>query len=360
MALSLTEEVISGRLKDVLLPRFDSAEFRLSETGACPRLRVLRAQGYEEAPNTEEDARYFERGHVAEAWVISQYKRRYPRRTRTQVKVYTPFGDVGHIDLWVPFARKVVEVKSVSRSVFDNTSLLPREKDMLQVQAYLHFFRERDRYASIRSDNAELAYIDMDTFRVVVYPVKRISWLGCDIYKQLKELHKHVEAGTLPPVTYYPDEEPCLIYTPSGAKRCSFWEHCHIEDDLGLTFIADGPEGFGELASDYMELKREIDDRKKQSETVIKELEEALAKLRERLELGLDRLKADEMNAGPFRVKRTWVDGRASWDVMRAFEAGIIDDNVLSQLSAYKRVGKGYFRFTVAEKRREKGANANE
>ena len=148
--------------------------------------------------------------------------------------------------------------------MFDNTSSSTAKKTCSSTSISPLFFRERDRYASIRSDNAELAYIDMDTFRVVVYPVKRISWLGCDIYKQLKELHKHVEAGTLPPVTYYPDEEPCLIYTPSGAKRCSFWEHCHIEDDLGLTFIADGPpRGFGELASDYMELKREIDGQEK-------------------------------------------------------------------------------------------------
>ena len=81
MALSLTEEVISGRLKDVLLPRFDSAKFRLSETGACPRLRVLRAQGYEEAPNTDEDARLLElRACGGGMGHLSAYKRRLPKK----------------------------------------------------------------------------------------------------------------------------------------------------------------------------------------------------------------------------------------------------------------------------------------
>lgn len=352
IALSLTDQVINERLAQVLEPRFSPAEFRLSETGACPRLRVLRVMGYEPEPPTEEEARYFERGHIAEAWVVDQYRRRYPRRTRRQVTVSTPWGDTGHIDLWVPVERKIVEVKSVSRNVFDHE--IPRDADLLQVQAYLHFFK--DSAGQHRTDDAELVYIDMDTLRTRVFPVKRDQIRGINIARALEELHRAAEEQTLPPVTHFPDEPPCLVYMPSGPKKCAFWHHCHVDNgDIEISFDVRTVEGFEETAREYLAVKTEIDQIKKAAEEQVKPLEQRLEGIRAALEFGLDSVGLDQIQAGEFFITRTRVPGRVTYDVETAFRAGVITQEALVALMAYASEGKGYTRFNV----RRKGGKVN-
>lgn len=348
-ALSLTDQVIQERLTQVLEPRFSPTEFRLSETGACPRLRVLRVLGYESEPPTEEEARYFERGHVAENWVVAQYRRKYPRRTRRQITVATPWGDTGHIDLWVPVERKIVEVKSVSRNAFDHA--LPRDADLDQVQAYLHFFT--DSAGQHRTDDAELVYVDMDTLRTQVFPVKRDYMMGISIARGLEYVHKAVEERRLPPVVYFPDEPPCLIHTPSGPKRCGFWKHCHSEGrgDLSFDTTIQSAEGFEETAREYLAVKAQIDAIKKEAEEKASPLECRLEQIRASLEFGLDAINADKVECGDYLITRTRVPGRVIWDVDSAFRAGVVGQDVLAALTPYCREGKEHTRFNVRLKK---------
>ncbi|MBE3576914.1 MAG: hypothetical protein IMX00_04415 [Limnochordales bacterium] len=342
--MSVTEELIQNRLRAVLQPKFDRAEFRLSEVGKCPRMRVMRVLGYEEQPPTEEDARYFERGHIAEAWVVQQYRRTYPRHTRAQMKVHTPYG-TGHIDLWFPGKALIVEVKSVGRWSFDNA--IPRDEHIAQVQAYLHFFR--DHKGQRRADHAELVYVDMDTLRMRVFPVQYDPTQGEAIEKELEQLTRMANLGQLPPVTYFPDQEPCVTHTPQGVKRCPFWQHCHSETDPFDPLYSGKPDEEAlQLIAQYREVKSKLDELEKSHKQATEPLRAKVTELQEALDAVYDRLGVDETIAPDgTTVKRTKVPGRLTWDLDSAEKAGVFTSEMKQALLPFAKQTGGYTRWTL-------------
>lgn len=339
MAVGIVDQLIERRLADVLLPRFDHREFRLSETGTCARKRVLRVLGYEPIPFDEQSARYFERGNIAEAWVVRQFRAAYPRRTRTQVKVRTPYGDTGHIDLWFPAERRIIEVKSVSRASFDTD--IPRDVHLKQVQAYLNFFCDAD--GQPRADEGELVYVDMDTLRTHTFPVRRDPVQGAEIAAELQRLHDMAQRGELPPVEFFPDQAPCVTHTPFGTSKCEFWHHCHNADTLDFGLPVDRLDAIADLAADYLAAKSVYEPVRRQAD----ELKKAVDAAKEQLLKAMADYGRDEAVAGDYVVKVTHVQGQVRWDIDAAKKAGVIPAEVLQALVAYSKKDRDSDRVSV-------------
>lgn len=333
---TLAEKLVEARLSEVLESKFDSRELRLSESGACPRRRVARALGLPFDEDTQEDAEYYERGNVNEAWVVQMFREAFPRKCRTQVEVHTPTGEVGHIDLWFPEQALVVEIKSVSLGAKE----LPRPEHVYQVQAYLHFYR--DSKGRRKASKAEIVYIKWGAgLKCEAYPVLYDPEAGAKIEAELKTLHKYIERNELPaiPEGYKPEKYPCSWRNRQGIVRCPRWSACweSIEEVPALN----APELADDLARYYT-----IHNHLRELKASQKALESSLAILQQRLAAVFDAHQVSEVQAGGYSLKRTHTAGRVSYDLAAAMKANVITPE---QLAGFEKVSAGYDTWTIKE-----------
>ena len=57
---------------------------------------------------------------------------------------------------------------------------------------------------------------------------------------------------------------------------------------------------------------------------------------------------ATVLKAGPFRLRRTVVPGRVSYDARAAIDAGVVAE---TDLAPFKKTGAGYTRWTMSQKK---------
>ncbi len=331
---TISADLIRRRMAEVLEDRFDSREFRLSESGACPRKRVARALGIQGDEPDESDAAYFERGNIVEQWVVSLYRAEFPRRCRTQVEVRTPTGEVGHIDLTFPAERRIVEVKSVSVGARE----LPRPEHVRQVQAYLHF--ARDARGERKFDLGELVYVRWGAgLDPEVHPVRYNPELGQAIETELRLLHDYRDRGELPevPACHKPERYPCSWRNRWGVVKCPYWPMCWADAEAVPPLEA--PEVAEEVAR-YADLDAKL----RAARQTADDLEAAVKVIRERLAAVLDAHEARRLAAGGYVVTRTPVEGRVSYDLAAAITAGVVTE---AALAPFRKVSTGYDRWSV-------------
>lgn len=331
---TITTHLVASRLEAVLKSKFDPKEFRLSESGACPRKRVARVLGLPAGENTTEDAEYFERGNVNEQWIVQMFREQFPRRCRTQVEVKTPFGDVGHIDITFPAERRVIEVKSVSLGAKE----LPRPEHVRQLMAYLHWWV--DSKGNRKADSGEIVYVKWGAgLKAEAYPVLYDPGMAREIEEELRLLHQYAGRGELPaiPEGHKPERYPCAWRNKAGEVKCPYWELCW--QDAATVPAVDAPE-----VADTLERYFDLQETLSALKTSTREVEGAIDLLRQRVAVVLDAHGADSAKAGRYTVKRTKVPGRTTYDITAALKANVI---ATEQLAPFTKVSDGYERWTI-------------
>jgi len=341
----IAAQLIRHRMNDILEDdTFDPSELRLSQSGACRRKRVARALGIEGTSFDETDAGYFERGNVIEAWVVSLFREAYPRRCRTQVDVTTPTGETGHIDLWFPKERRIIEVKSVSFGARE----LPRPEHVMQVQAYLHFFR--DAKGERKARLAEIVYVRWGAqLEAEVYPVRYDPEYGRLIEAELEALHGYLERRVLPdiPFGHKPEAYPCSWRNRAGVVKCEYWDLC-------WTNVETAPPLDAPAVADDVKRYADLDHQLRTHKAAAKDIESAIGTIRERIGAVMTAHGAKRLAAAGYVVSRTPVEGRTSYDIRAALKAGAVDEEILAP---FTRKAAGYDRWTIKADKARKEAS---
>jgi CRISPR/Cas system-associated exonuclease Cas4 (RecB family) len=220
--MSIVVQAVKAYYERARQPRFPSSELRLSETGDCPRKRVLLAIGAQPTHHLpEESLRTMETGRLWEEWLVARI-RETVKFIDTQVVVETPYGATGHIDIVVaaPDGWVIVEVKAVSQWAKE----LPDPRHVAQVQAYLHFW---GRHHGVT--RAQIVYIHRETGGgPFPYDIEYSPAMGQAIEEALAELRAMVEAQRVPdiPAEMERDKFPCYFRTKTHEVHCQFYGHC--------------------------------------------------------------------------------------------------------------------------------------
>ncbi len=330
-------EILEKRFAEVLQPKFDPKELRLSEVGACPRMQVLRALGYTGHQN-KEVAGLFESGHVWEEWAVNLLRRRFAdgmpgRPGDPQQVVIAPYGAVGHIDFWSPSEKLIVECKCVR--IGAKSMGLPKKENIKQVQAYLHYFRPDAR--------AEILYVFReDPRQSVAYPVRYNPGIGREIEAHLKRLRESIDAGEIPERPYgSPMTFPCFYSTKDYDVYCPFHVKCW-EDFQGPevgTLDPEDPEA-GRKVEEYLAVLAQR-----------KDLQEMMNALDDNKK-GMERAIGHYMPAGEEKARlayggtiltRTMVN-TTTYDVKKAIQAGAISAEAVEPF----KKPSSYYRWTVS------------
>ena len=325
------------------LPRthatFDPREIRLSEVGQCPRRQTLRILGYPAEAPTDQQLAIFDTGHRIEDFVYRLWATRYPRRVLRQIRVKTPYG-TGHIDLWVPPERKIVEVKSTTRARIAD---LPLDSHVDQLHMYQYYWGAQRRAV------LELAYVVKETGEILPFQISYDVAHARQLVANLIAVQGAAEMTREPlpvPAEYTAFRYPCSW----GAERCAFWTHCWGPDAVA-------PEGSGQekvvvaVAASFAPDLAEYQTLRQQRSALLAQadtLKEHIEVLEEGFESFLVAHGATVLKAGPFRLRRTVVPGRVSYDARAALDAGVVSE---TDLAPFKKTGAGYTRWTVSQKK---------
>lgn len=357
MSVVLTKELASQRLGRLRERKYDQAEFRLSETGWCRRGRVLRVLGYEADPVPDDVLGLFETGHVWEEWIHSLFREKYPRKTRTQVEVPTPYG-TGHIDIYFPNPPdgnpRIIEVKAVRMGA--KFYGLPKDEHIAQVQSYLYFGRKYGIKLDGRivklpeNTTAEIVYVIRETLDIEPYPVYYNELAGQRAEKELIELTGWAERGEAPPIpaAYGPDTYPCYYQTRDYEVFCPFYKHCHDGTEASEA-VTD--ETLAAKFKEYYAARMELTTANKKAEAV----KAKVKALEDELEDVFNAKNAEVIKAGGYQLKRSKVDGRRYYRVEKAIDAGVIPPDLAEVLKEhYSSQSDGYTRWYIS-KPKEKG-----
>ena len=349
MAGTIGESLLASALQEAAEPRFDPTEWRPSELGhPCDRYLVLRRTGAEGRAPDATDLGYFQRGRIVEDWVVSLYRRRWPRKTRRQLPVRIPVSDgltlTGHVDLWCPTEGLVVEVKSVSHSVLVS-SQLPRAEHLLQVRLYLDALSERFRRPDLRG---ELVYVSLGralTWRV--FPVMPNALQVRQAKARLVMLEAMARAGQIPEPPFWPDQYPCQWRDGDEIRTCPFYEACHgaaaKPTDLEALPTAQDLDTAVAAWLGAKQAEQEAQQAYEVARAFRKGLEEEmLPKLRA---LG-DRVQTPS----GFSVEARWHPGRVTWDIPAALACGAVTEE---QLAPFRREGKGWWEVVIRNRKEE-------
>lgn len=349
----LLSEWLAARMAD---RKFSPTEIRLSECGACPRKRALRALGFEGHPLTEEEAATFEEGNLMEDFLAKVLEERYPGSVQRQVVVPVKGRGLppceGHVDFLVwkeaalveggpdPYRTPlIVECKTVNRH--SASFGLPKQEHVLQVQAYMHFGRFGE--ARMACNRAEIVYfLKGRRLEWRVYPVAYSAAVGLQVEEELRALWSWVKEGDIPfiPDGYSHDSYPCYWRTASEGTEhfCEMYGHCwDREPDKEMAPPA--PEALADTLRRFVALKTEHSRLYVQLEQVreqIKALEPDLVAA-----LGG---QAGALQVDGTTVKGTPVKGRITYAIEEAILAGVVPEEALAP---YRREGQGYWRWTV-------------
>lgn len=354
----ISEELVNTKMDDVLESDFDPTKFRLSNTGKCQRYRMLKVLGYDLANPTEEQAQYFERGNMLENWFVDQIINQFPRKTRKQVEVPTPYGDTGHMDIWFPNPpdddATIIEVKSVSEKA--KHYQLPKEDHIKQVQSYMHFYR--DSRGNRRANRAEINYIFFGRkLETQAFEIKYDKLMGESIESELKQLHQWKDEEYVPniPEGMEPDEFPCFWVTGDGHEgHCPAYEHCwadHIKEVEGdETPDYTGDDTIEKLFNKYQKIK----DKYSEANKNVRQLKKEKKKIEKALNFHFGLRKTDKMIANGIRIKKTDVSGKIYWKPEKALKQNLIDEETLEKIRQVSNQSDGYTRFYVKQLKGDK------
>lgn len=224
--MSVVSQAVQTYYAKAREPKFDPTELRLSETGDCPRKRVLKALGFEPThPISDEALRTMEAGKMWEDWLIGRICAEWPD-VETQVVVETPYGASGHIDALllgpVDPAPLIVEVKAINQWTPSHT--LPKPEHLDQVMAYLHFY---GRQHGIR--HGLLVYIHRENGAgPFEHPITYDPEHGERIERDLAALRYTIDfgEGIGTPEGMVADRFPCSWTSRTGGGHCIYYGRC--------------------------------------------------------------------------------------------------------------------------------------
>ena len=316
--------------------KFDPHEIRLSEAGQCPRRQTLRALGFVPTPPTLREMAIFETGHLAEERITALWEQRYPGQTEREVLVQTEFG-VGHIDLWVPPAARLVECKTTTEKRLKD---LPLSSHVAQVTMYLHF------WGNARQATAEISYLIKETGEIHSYPVTYDRQYARELIVGLMEVQAAIQLTREPvpiPDDYQATQYPCAWYTPQGLRRCGFWDYCWGTHVTTMAEKKDVVAVVPPLAADLAEYARI-----RQQQQALKAQSDLLDVRRDALEAGfvdiLTSRQATVLRAGDVSVKHTLMPGRITTRIQDAIADGVVSE---AAIKPYLKIGQPSHRWTV-------------
>ena len=332
---ALVESLLRSHLRAQMDSRFDPREIRLSEAGGCPRFRAAKAAGgvpAEALAPDEWDAGYFARGRVAERLFADLVRSAFPRHWRREVPVRHPWG-TGHLDFWYPAGRFFVELKTATASVDGTWPELPRRAHLLQVQAYLHFFRGPD--GARRASAAVLLYLLLgQRLEWRAFPVRYAPRIGEQIEAEMREIADHAAAGTLPPVPagYSPFAYPCAWRARSGSGgRCPLFDRCWGPEAPPR---ADGADPVAVVAGESEKVVREyaaLHAQKAEAEREAEALSELMRDMRPLLDAAFAASGAKRIGtADGVTVVRSEAAGRRTVDWDAALAAGAVREDAIA------------------------------
>ena len=192
-------------------------ELRLSEAGACQRMRVLRLMGEPETSKFPAHLRL--QGQIVEDWVS-----RMLGGTAVRQFEITHQRGTGHADFLTP-SGELWEAKKVSIGAMKR---VPLESHLKQVQAMLHF------WFGVQGEKppAKLIYVPWENFfEYRIFPVEYSPELGKAIEQEMKELWTMFEQRDPPgvPEGFKDDDYPCYYESWSHEIKCQFWGSCWTE-----------------------------------------------------------------------------------------------------------------------------------
>lgn len=320
--------------------KFNPKEIRLSEAGQCPRRQTLRALGYTPTPPTLRELAIFEEGHRVEEEIAAEWETLYPGQIVRELEVKTEFG-VGHIDIWLPGARHIVECKTTTEKRLKD---MPLRSHVAQVTMYLHFF------GNAQGATAEIAYKIKETGEVLSFPVTYDRDYARELIVGLMDVQAHIDllAEPLPiPDEYQATSYPCAWHTPQGLRRCGFWDFCWGNqvttqaDKKDIVAVAPpltaDVEEYATIRVQQQALETQIDLIKVRRT----ELEAGFADV-------LNDRQADALRAGDITLKRSQIAGRTTTRLDDAIADGVVDP---AAIAPYQTTGKGYARWTVRKPR---------
>lgn len=322
----LLERLFNQRLQREVASKFDSRELRLSESGGCPRLRAAKLSGAVDDERDTWDARYFLAGRLIEREVRSWFSQEFPRRCRQEVEVTHPLGK-GHIDLWFPAMRWIVEIKA---TLAPDAAGLPRQTHVKQATSYLHFFRDAD--GRRRADYATIAYLILGRpIQLRPFPVVYRPELGEAIEREMAEIARYAADGTLPeaPEEYSPFAPPCRWKMAGKSRLCPLWDQCWREEVTGGqadkdTVLLEGD--LAALATEYVANWHEKHEAERQAEEIAATLNEH----KEAITSALLALGAKKGKVGDVTLTRIEQKGRTTYHVPDAILCGAIEETTMA------------------------------
>ena len=354
MSTTIGDTLLASALQQASEPRFNPQEWRPSELGhPCDRYLVLRRMGAEGREPDATDLGYFQRGRIIEDWVVSLYRRRWPRQTRRQFPVTIPISEgfalTGHVDLWCPVEGLVVEVKSVGHSVLVSSDL-PRSEHLLQVRLYLDALAQRFRRPNLRG---ELVYVSMG---------RELAWRVFPVYPNALQVQQAkarvlmleglVREGKTPEPPFWASQYPCSWTDGTTTRYCPYFAHCHRESDLGadLEPVARGAEDLEQTVAAWEAAKAA----EEQARNAYEDARAFRRSLEEEELIPLVQALGDRAQTPSGAVVEVrWRQGRVTWDIAAALACGAVTEE---QLAPFRKEGRGWYEVRV----RRKGGEAHD
>lgn len=239
-----------------------------------------------------------------------------------------PIG-TGHVDVWIPKPRKVVEVHT-------NVGADLEPHKALQAAGYAKNLDAREAVV-LAIDPTKNQLEDDDAYRV--FPIN-IDALAAEVERREDEVYTGVVYDQLP-------ERTCKSPDDSLAFGCAFKKHCFADWQYDETPIEEAPN-LVELAKKLHKQDQLIKSHEAAIALRKKERDELREQLQARLEPG--REVAFQAPGVDLWVKRIHVKGRETISLAELRAAGILSDE---ELEAFVKVGEPSERWYVKNKQAE-------
>lgn len=290
------------------------ARSRWSMASRCARQGAYALLGEEPAEPDEQTRRYFLRGKQIGRYVVEQLEAKFGATDVVAEKAVEWPAGIGHADAFVQSEALTVEVKS-------RTSLEVTDDDLAQIAGYMHFDPD--------SERGGLILVHPSSLDERVLPVLLTDELRGQVEEAVERVVRAGKTGELP-------ERCCERPSDARSKMCPFAEVCFSDWTAPPVIQVNGQ--VAELAPELY--RAELDTKQARRLTAEAEArrDELRAQLRDVLEPGM------VYEAGGYRLRRTVVKPRVTYDVASALKAGQLAE---ANVAAFRRVGQGHDRWSV-------------
>ncbi len=191
------------------LPEIEFTGARWSSAVHCPRRAVFDHQDAPKDPPTEQQRRWWRRGHAIERVIREQVfteLHEEGRRPRAQEIIPWPAADpIGdsHLDIYVPHQREAIEVKSNGGAGLTAAAAIQVAGNCLNHP---------------NAETAQVCSVDSNSFEERWYPID-VSGLEAQVREIEEKVVRGVRTGELPDrVCRHPGDSPAFL--------CPYVEHC--------------------------------------------------------------------------------------------------------------------------------------